>query len=262
MRKVGLVLVLVFVVALPMLGAMRHAGDAVAALGVDSFDTTNLTTLGDVDLYRGGFRVGHLTATTSHDGMTSAELSIDGRTLSLKWQIKPVRFWGRADGIAFATSFDETTQTFNDSPGSRQIIQLNRGMIALLSEMLNEIDRLVRHSQHSARSMDWSEPTDNYNVWEPDWMNLDPFSDCPTCSGGGGRWVTICGNDWVNGEAYGGLTKSYLCELAERDANNKCTNGWCLGCCQLLSCDSYCLEGDFACIVAHVAGRACSRSWQ
>ena len=53
-----------------------------------------------------------------------------------------------------------------------------------------------------------------------------------------------------------GLTR--CCAIATNDANVLCSNGLCLGCCQILGCDSACAIGDgFACVCA-VLGQACS----
>jgi hypothetical protein len=80
--------------------------------------------------------------------------------------------------------------------------------------------------------------------------------------GGGSLYRVVCNGPWVEGSAYGwGFgRRSELCYEAQQDANLKCWNADCTGCCEHLSCDAYCQAGDYFCVVATVTGRACSRA--
>lgn len=60
-----------------------------------------------------------------------------------------------------------------------------------------------------------------------------------------------CSNDYtVRGEG-GGAARSLACQNAINDANTKCTNQWCWGCCGWIGqpdiCDCACAIGDYLC---------------
>jgi hypothetical protein len=54
-----------------------------------------------------------------------------------------------------------------------------------------------------------------------------------------------------------GSGRTRCCAIGTNDANVGCSNGFCLGCCQILGCDAFCGVGDFACVCT-VIGQACS----
>ncbi|MCP4744719.1 MAG: hypothetical protein GY874_01060 [Desulfobacteraceae bacterium] len=70
----------------------------------------------------------------------------------------------------------------------------------------------------------------------------------------------IClGNDY-RGFGYGD-SKSFCCMDAKQDANMKCWNEHCIGCCSFTVCDSLCFIGDYVCASCGITGRACSGSF-
>lgn len=82
---------------------------------------------------------------------------------------------------------------------------------------------------------------------------------------GGSSGQRGCSGPWVRGTTYAlegadtsTLIKSMACYQAQQDANIKCWNRYCVGCCLLLECDANCLAGDYFCLIAGVTGRACS----
>ncbi len=52
-------------------------------------------------------------------------------------------------------------------------------------------------------------------------------------------------------------SRSYCCQYARDDANIKCSNRYCVGCCSFWSCDTYCGIGDYFCSCG-ITGRSCS----
>jgi hypothetical protein len=55
------------------------------------------------------------------------------------------------------------------------------------------------------------------------------------------------GSNYVRGTSGISTYRSLACEYATNDANGKCTNSYCIGCCRLLSCDCACIVGDYVC---------------
>jgi hypothetical protein len=70
-----------------------------------------------------------------------------------------------------------------------------------------------------------------------------------------------CSTTWIEGTAYAlaYLTRPEICYKAKNDANVKCSNRLCIGCCELMECAAHCLQGEFFCSVASVNGRYCTR---
>jgi hypothetical protein len=52
-------------------------------------------------------------------------------------------------------------------------------------------------------------------------------------------------------------TRSTACASARADANYKCWNSACTGCCAFDACDAYCILGDYVCVQAGITGTAC-----
>lgn len=77
--------------------------------------------------------------------------------------------------------------------------------------------------------------------------------------GGGSGPVIGCSYQYIRGNAYDEMSRALICERAKNDANMKCTNDLCWGCCKLLPCDAYCALGDYFCVVAGVYGQYCVR---
>lgn len=66
-----------------------------------------------------------------------------------------------------------------------------------------------------------------------------------------------CVGPTVRGWAVADLSRSAICAAARSDANYKCSNQYCLGCCELLECDAVCFVGDYLCASAGVTGTSC-----
>ncbi|HEX2834765.1 MAG TPA: hypothetical protein VHW00_17260 [Thermoanaerobaculia bacterium] len=78
---------------------------------------------------------------------------------------------------------------------------------------------------------------------------------------GSGAFRVVCAGEKYWGEAYAvGLRRSTLCEQAKADANPKCMNSDCTGCCAFGDCNAFCQAGDYFCQVAAIEGTSCSRA--
>jgi hypothetical protein len=248
-----LVFVLTLLATVPIFAEIRNASETLATFGVDAFDSSNYATLGTVALYRDGNLVGTFGSRSNGDGVTTATLNIDSRSLTISWRRNPIRWWGTLDGVGFASSFDEHTRQLIDAPGTRSLAEKNQGMFALLSTIFDEVPQ----SRRKAETMgDTPDPGFSTGILG-DIANLDPFGmGCLYCGGGG--TIGSCSGPMVDGEAFLNISKSVLCDMARQQANNNCNNGYCFGCCKLLDCDAICFVGDFVCVAAHVAGQSCS----
>ena len=75
-----------------------------------------------------------------------------------------------------------------------------------------------------------------------------------------------CGSTLRRGSATGN-TRSYCCQLATQNMNNKCWNSQCTGCCNVLDCDAMCALDDYFCSCGRagyecaVPAPSCSTSW-
>lgn len=105
-----------------------------------------------------------------------------------------------------------------------------------------------------------------YEQWAiGDWWSYYPypFFDDQGGLGGSTSPVPICMGPTVRGWAFflsdnPMSTRSAACGSAKADANLKCWNSACTGCCSFGDCDAYCILGDYVCVQAGITGTSCS----
>ena len=160
-------------------------------------------------------------------------------------------------GETFRIDFDLRARTTRYSNGAEDAFASHSDDIAVVAEAVTELkrrdvfDRLVRSVRELEAAPLYSECI---NCEIP---SYDLYKDTPTdpingLSGGPG-----CNGPQVRGEAFGEMAKSIICAEARNDANVKCWNRLCVGCCELRECDAFCVLGDYLCLVAGVTGRSC-----
>ena len=124
---------------------------------------------------------------------------------------------------------------------------------AVSDDVLSRKPRLTVKPTMAMEPEYWNGPVDwtidqFWMTWYYPWWN-DSGSYRPKVVG--------CVGPDVRGNSYATMSRSAICAAARDDANTKCSNNLCLGCCQLGECDAYCILDDYVCVVAGVTGRSC-----
>jgi hypothetical protein len=272
MRTRGAIMVCVSVLAIPfccgtlMAASLKlDASDGVRALGVKAYVLNRASQVTTIDLLSSTKRIGFVATMRTFDGMRM--ISIDREDtfehLRLYWDGHGVTI-DAGDGVLHLIGMDRET---GELRGDDIALELFRRHIssfklaaAVTDDVLSRTSKFATHSEMTSQGgylpPDMFEPT-----W---WLWWDMY-----LGGGGDGWLMwqtsdlICNGPTVRGEAFAeqgdGINRSTICESAKNNANTKCWNSYCTGCCQLSSCDAFCFLGDdYLCVTAGVNGTACS----
>ena len=161
-------------------------------------------------------------------------------------------------GERFVRAMNPETGAISETPEARVAFEQRVKEIAVMAEVVIHSDVAIEHAARAG------------NILQP----RADYSECTGCSinvGGGTLYDdgggeigsgfysagVTCGTNWVRGYAVGQMSRSQICEAAKSDANVKCSNGLCLGCCYLSDCDAHCAVGDYLCSTGGVSGRYC-----
>src|SRR4051794_11079383 len=182
-----------------------------------------------------------------------------------------------SDGVTYSKHFDQKTRNFISSPGASERFDLHYNAIALAIETIDDL-----RTQKETIVSEGASPTKRHVTTlmideTPGDSNCPPYADCDLNV----YWNTLDGSAWfmdgywfwggsgtpqqpkcfgptVVGDSEGNLMRSVACAKAANDANTKCWNQYCTGCCRLLECDYWCAAGTYLCTLATVVGQACS----
>ncbi len=183
---------------------------------------------------------------------------------SLRWHPSSGALYLDTAGETFRIDADFEQKTSRYSDGAKAAFDSRATEIALIAESIAELKRhgifeeVTREVAQTARKIGSNNTC--YNCEQPEDPDVDWWTGggSTSGSGGGGYYKPACNGPTVVGFAYAEVTKSVICELATRDANLKCWNHYCTGCCRFLSCDAYCQYGDYMCVMGSIYGQSCS----
>jgi hypothetical protein len=179
-------------------------------------------------------------------------------------------------GFSYTMKFDARTRRFEPEPGAAERFAAHYDAIALAVESIDDLrsrrDALIqegakRRLRPGTRLM-IQDPGGSlcpfmancvFYMWNGSWWDMNSYWDWDTSGGGAGPNPLACNGYTVVGESFGDLMRSQACHYATNDANVKCWNQYCIGCCRLQPCDAICTTGDYLCVMATVVGQACGR---
>lgn len=126
--------------------------------------------------------------------------------------------------------------------------------VAVGDDLISRLPRRAIKPMMPMEPESWGGPVDwTTDMWVTYWY---PWFDY--LGGGYVQRQVGCVGPTVRGTAVGDVTRSAICAAARADANLQCWNTYCIGCCQMDSCDAFCLLGDdYLCLMAGVTGRSC-----
>jgi hypothetical protein len=265
MRNRGTILtvVLVFSFCETMMGASSklNSSDAVRALGVSEYVLNRASQLTTIDLLRGTAKVATVATALTVDGtrVISIDRADTSEHLQVYWDGRRVKF-ETGDGVLHSIDMDLETGELIGSQVALELWQKHSASVqlavAVTADVLSRTSRLHIHSEMMSEG-----PPSTIDIYEPAWwMWWDAYY------GTGGSWDSWktsqveCFGPTVRGSVAGiGLTRSGICAAAKDDANTKCWNQYCTGCCQLEACDALCYSGtDYLCATAGMTGTSCS----
>jgi len=187
--------------------------------------------------------------------------STNGDSFTLQWTLETGEIvLETANGERFVQRLDTANKRVEQTEDVRKAFEQRSAQIAAMAETIERAETMLPLAPAGA--------SDNVR---PD------YSECTGCevrTGGGALRddqnptgspypgaVVTCGTTWIRGNSYGVLSRSAACLAAKNDANTKCSNGYCIGCCQFSDCDAFCSTGDYLCAVAGVSGRYCVQGY-
>ena len=182
--------------------------------------------------------------------------------LRLYWDGRRVKF-ETGDGVTYVIDMDlQTGQLLGSDVALELFRQLSESVTlaaAATADVLSQTSHLSIHSEMMSEG-----PPSTIDIYEPAWWLWWNMSS----SGFGGTWLSwqtsqiVCNGPTVRGSVNflvdNGITRSSICAAAKSDANSKCWNSYCTGCCQLEACDAFCFSGtDYFCLMAGMNGTSC-----
>lgn len=174
------------------------------------------------------------------------------------------------DGLTYVIRFDQEAKLFVSDPGVHERFESHHDAIVLAIETIDDLrtqrDSIVVPSVGTSKlhatplmmsQCSLGDCWQDYLLWNGTYWDMNSYWFWDASGGGIGGSTPACNGPWETGDSEASLTKSQACYNATGKANDKCSNGWCIGCCQLLACDSWCAYGDYLCFIASVTGKAC-----
>jgi hypothetical protein len=177
----------------------------------------------------GGYR-GQITVHAMSTDAASLEFLENGKTFRLLWAKGDLQL-ATSDGEYGALHPDIKTRAYAGDPASMELLQTYSAELVMVAAAISD----VRSAPGGIL---------------PDILYQDP-GDGIGGGGGGG-----CSGFPTSGWGYDFRLSSAIM-LSTWDANQKCSNQWCWGCCELHDPDCACAYGAFYCFCSRL-GRACS----
>ena len=251
--------------SLKMASSKLNPSDEVRALGINAYVLNRTAQVTAIDLLRGTEKIASVTTEMTSDGIRV--ISIDRANISEHlrsyWDGRRVKF-ETGDGVIYVIDMDlQTGQLLGSDVALELFRQLSESVTlaaAATADVISQTSHFLIHSEMMSQG-----PPSTIDIYEPAWWLWWNMSS----SGFGGTWLSwqtsqvICFGPTVRGSATAltdnGLSRSLICAAAKDDANTKCWNSYCTGCCRLESCDAFCFSGtDYLCAVAGITGTSCS----
>ncbi len=142
---------------------------------------------------------------------------------------------------AYKKTLDKTSKKWREHPGS------DKGL-------LRRFDKLIKVGAETAAAVQNSLLVD---LDERSTADKESRGVNTTSSLSQGGCYIPCNGPWVRGSASIYWTRSACCASALQDAHNQCWTQYCIGCCELRSCDAACGFDDYFCATCGVSGRNC-----
>lgn len=242
-----------------------NSSDAVRALGVDEYVLNRAAQVTTIDLLRGTAKVATVATTMTFDAVRviSIDRADTSERLRLYWDGRRVKL-ETGDGVLYTIDMDLETGELLGSDVALDLFRKHSESLTLAvaatADVLSRTSKLHIHSDMMSEG-----PPSTIDIYEPAWWLWWNMSS----SGFGGTWLSwqtsqvVCNGPIVRGSASAltdnGLSRSLLCAAARDDANTRCWNSYCTGCCRLDSCDAFCFQGtDYLCATAGITGTSCS----
>jgi hypothetical protein len=221
--------------------------------------------------------VGRVETRQDLDGSQLISVERGGETFLIVFNASTGKVELRERDATYVATFDRQAKIFVSDPGVLERFEMHRDAIALAIETIDDV--------RTQRDAILSEKVGDSKRRVKSLMAIEPGGGCPAYADcdpnmwwyynwdgsgwdmGGSGWLwngagfngqPSCGGPTVVGDSEGNLMRAIACQKATDDANTKCWNSYCTGCCRLLTCDVWCVTGNYMCVMATVVGQACS----
>jgi hypothetical protein len=240
---------------------VRMAGREARARGVDAYSIRNLGGAIEMQLFRQDRLIGSLWFSIGASDREAVLRTEEVPYLHLRWASTENRFVLRgSDGLTHVLEPDGIrgfTGTEAAIAARDRYSRAGELIGALMTE--TEIGPAARRSLRPRTDL-----VEECEIWDASCSRGTPGGILQGGGGSGGgtgggvgepTWS--CSGGYVRGEAFFSASRSEICDAAQLDAQSKCWNRYCVGCCKTWNCDAYCLVGDYLCTNAGVTGQAC-----